>query len=320
MSFKRERRPRWRRVRESAVGVLALSQGNTGFIAPPVRSTCPLRRLGGGENARNAPSERAGRTSTRGTQQPSAPTGDAAVELAADPAINSKPAAAAVAPEGAAMSLAAKRARVRAMYESARQELRQGRTREGVAILRDCLRLDDRDAHSWLLLGRTEARSGRVVEAAVVFEAATAKCPYSVHLWQAWAVLQHRRGDLDQARQLFARGLEVDPGNAYVCHAWGLLEQRADDTERARELFSAAMAKRPQAQVICALGELEASCGRLEQAREVFAGGVRVVSRDRSAIYMAWGRVEEQVAGDFERARAMLDDALKCDHDNVKVM
>jgi tetratricopeptide (TPR) repeat protein len=115
-----------------------------------------------------------------------------------------------------------------------------------------------------------------------------------VHILQAWAVLESKYGRTDEARQLFARGLEVDPGNAYVCHAWGLMEQRLDNTDRARELFRAAFARAPQAKVCTALGELEACSGRVDLAREVFRRGIELCD-EKSHIYMAWARVEEQV-------------------------
>jgi Flp pilus assembly protein TadD len=180
------------------------------------------------------------------------------------------------------------------MYSAAQRELKAGRTRQCVTILREILDLDPKDSHSWLLLGRTVARGGETAKAREIFTKATAACPRSVHILQAWAVLESKYGRTDEARQLFARGLEVDPGNAYVCHAWGLMEQRLDNTDRARELFRAAFARAPQAKVCTALGELEACSGRVDLAREVFRSGIELCD-EKSHIYMAWARVEEQV-------------------------
>lgn len=241
------------------------------------------------------------------------------------------------------------RRQVRALFERAKEEERGGNVPEARRLLRQCLALDRRDAHSWLALARLEARRGgvslRSVDAGgpdstasdtssansnsnagsdrgistgaqvarALFEEGLRECPASVHLLQAWAVLEHRCGDRDAARKLFARGLELEPDNPYVCQAWGLLEQRVGNTETARALFRRSVLLRPHPEVCAAWAVLEAREGNVVRARELFEAGLNACKSPETpssaTIFRSWAEMEERV-GDLPRARELLSKAI----------
>lgn len=215
---------------------------------------------------------------------------------------------------------------VRRTFKRAQAAERDGDISKARSLLRQCLALDRRDAHSWLALARLEARSGvldirsdgiRTAKIAAanaaraLFEEGLRECPDSVHLLQAWAVLEHRCGDRDTARKLFARGNAIEPDNPYISHAWGLLEQRVGNNKKARELFQKAVAMRPHAEVCTAWAVLEARDGNVERARELFEKGLKAYNTTSSiaAIYRSWAEMEERL-GDLPRARELLTKAI----------
>lgn len=231
------------------------------------------------------------------------------------------------------------RRQVRAIFERAKEEERNGRMNEARSLLRQCLSLDRRDAHSWLALARLEARTGGVnlrnqsslqgedetdgerrsngsngaQVARNLFKEGLSECPNSVHLLQAWAVLEHRCGEREAARELFAKGLALEPDNPYVCQAWGLLEQRVGNTEKARDLFSRSVALRPHPEVCAAWAVLEAREGNTDRARDLYDQGLKACksaeSPSSATIFRSWAEMEERV-GDLPRARELLSKAI----------
>ncbi|CDF32431.1 TPR repeat-containing protein [Chondrus crispus] len=227
-----------------------------------------------------------------------------------------------------------KRRVIRATFERARLEERNGNVPIARALYRDCLALDRGDAHSWLALARLEARVGGVnlrvgsdakeitekqshaegaKEAKRLFEEGLRECPDSVHLLQAWAVLEHRCGDRDAARRLFRRGAELEPGNPYVCHAWALLEQREGNTEQARELFKKTLQVGAHPEVCGAWAVLEAREGNMQHARLLFEKGLKNCRSSEgssaSNLWRNWAEMEERI-GDLPRARELLSKAI----------
>eukprot|EP00639_Heterosigma_akashiwo_P032595 CAMPEP_0194723736 /NCGR_PEP_ID=MMETSP0296-20130528/14721_1 /TAXON_ID=39354 /ORGANISM="Heterosigma akashiwo, Strain CCMP2393" /LENGTH=186 /DNA_ID=CAMNT_0039627263 /DNA_START=428 /DNA_END=985 /DNA_ORIENTATION=- len=165
------------------------------------------------------------------------------------------------------------RAKVKELYKQAEAAAARGQAGSARALLTEGVGLDPRDGHSWLALARLEQGLGRHATARQVFAEGVEQCPANVHLWQAWAVMEARLNQVARARELFAAAHALDPGNPYVCHAWGLLEGKEGDAPRARALYRAALDRRSWAQVVVALGELEAAGGDLAAAREAFEWG-----------------------------------------------
>ncbi|KAI0564125.1 TPR repeat containing protein [Gracilaria domingensis] len=233
------------------------------------------------------------------------------------------------------------RRQVRAIFERAKEEERNGNLNEARILLRQCLDLDKQDSHSWLALARLESRAGGVSLrnlphnnqndndserpshssnaargteiARSIFKLGLDECPNSVHLIQAWAVLEHRCGNRDIARQLFARGLALEPDNAYVSQAWGLLEQRVGNTDKARELFRQTVSLRPHPEVCAAWAVLEAREGNIHYARDLYVKGLRACktagNQSSAAIFRSWAEMEERV-GDLPKARELLNKAI----------
>ena len=136
--------------------------------------------------------------------------------------------------------------RVVSLHRRAQAAVKSGDLDEARALLREGLRLDARDAYTWLSLARLTARVGDNDGARDLFDQATAKCPGNVRLIHAHAVFETGRGRPDAARQLFRQAAEVEPGNAYVSHAWGLLEESVGNASAARTIYETLMEAEPQ--------------------------------------------------------------------------
>eukprot|EP00177_Eucheuma_denticulatum_P006244 GFKZ01011386.1.p1 GENE.GFKZ01011386.1~~GFKZ01011386.1.p1 ORF type:complete len:872 (+),score=119.49 GFKZ01011386.1:84-2618(+) len=221
----------------------------------------------------------------------------------------------------------ATRVLVRNTFKRAKAAQRNGDISRARALLRQCLTLDRRDAHSWLALARLESMTVRLnsrhidktMDAANaadtardLFREGLSECPRNVHLLQAWAVLEHRCGDREMARKLFAKGNEIDPENPYISQAWGLLEQREGNTEKARELFRKTVALRPHVEVCSAWAILEAREGNMERARELFQQGLarcELTGSGAANVYRSWAEMEERM-GDLRRASGLLNKAI----------
>lgn len=234
--------------------------------------------------------------------------------------------------------------RVRALFRKAKAAEREGRHNIARALLEQCLRLDPRDAHSWLALAKLAARGSRRLRqenanakevdhhdddpapepnetddvyaaARSIFRQGLQNCPNNVHLLQAFGVLEHRAGDRAAARKLFARGLAVDPNNAYVCQAWGLLEQRVGNKDAARRLFKSSVGHRANPEVFGSWASLEAQEGNNAVARELLqkgldaCGGREKASKSSANLYRSWAQLEERL-GDLPRARELLSKAI----------
>jgi len=171
---------------------------------------------------------------------------------------------------------AGKNWKVVALHRRAQAAIRAGNFEEGRELLRKGLKLDARDAHSWLSLARLEARVGDAEEARRLFVRATHLCPDNVRLVHANAVFEAKAGHKAAARALFESAAELEPGNAYVSHAWGLLEESAGNASAAQRIYADLMDARPQAQVCVAWAALEAREGNLARAREIYERGWRL--------------------------------------------
>lgn len=215
------------------------------------------------------------------------------------------------------------------MFQEAKNLERQGLWNEASALYSRILEKEPKDAHSHLALARLEARreqkghpSSKLdpndedfvqTTAQLMFANGTIHCPKSVHLWQAWAVYEESRGHSERARELFEEALALEPQNPYVCHAFGLYYKKLGEITRAMALFSSALVTNSTAALVCSLGELLISQGKLDETRELYAHHLEKLTKekDRIEVYLASAWLEERYFQDLERAKTLLNIALE---------
>ena len=163
--------------------------------------------------------------------------------------------------------------RVISLHKKAQAAIKVGAFDEADELLREGLRLDQHDAHTWLSLARLTARVGDADEARELFERGTDTCPNNVRLVHARAVFETKSGRPAEARSLFTQAADMEPGNAYVSHAWGLLEESVGNATAAQGIYADLMSVKPQAQVCAAWAQLEARMGNIPRARSIYEQG-----------------------------------------------
>ena len=236
------------------------------------------------------------------------------------------------------------RDKIKSMFKTAKNMERIGRWRKASQILRDILEIDPKDSHSHLALARLESRreqNGKIKQTDISFSSnkkkshtkndenedspfkdnaarnafrhGTKMCPKSVHLWQAWAVYEQELGNNEKAAELFRKALELDDCNPYVCHAFGLMEKRGGNVKHARELWEKALTKQSTAALVCSLGQLYASSGEPDKARDLYAGNINrfLSERERIEIYLAAAWLEERHFSNIDEALNLLKRALE---------
>ena len=150
---------------------------------------------------------------------------------------------------------------------------------KAIRLLRKCLEIDERDAHSYLALARITQKLDGVDSARVVFRNGLESCGgSSVHLLQAWATLEMRTNNTNAATQLFEQALQVDKSNPYVCHSYGLMSLGLGDVDKTRMLWRTPLSHdRASAALICSLGELETNTGN--PGKEIMYFVIHTLSR-----------------------------------------
>lgn len=209
----------------------------------------------------------------------------------------------------------------------------------------------------WQSWGVTEKRAGNFDKARLLFQRATKEDPKHAPSWQAWAILEKELGNYEKARQLFGTAVKSDPkdrpswqawaimekelGNykearrlfeeapkdVPTWQAWAIMEKEAGNFNRARELFQEATKGDPRhtaAWQAWAMMDLE--LGNLEEALEKAERALSFAAPDDFYPYIARGKVL-QVCGqhqnskaDFEKARAILQERLKAQKNNGKLL
>ncbi|KAJ8601861.1 hypothetical protein CTAYLR_002671 [Chrysophaeum taylorii] len=191
--------------------------------------------------------------------------------------------------------------RVRAMYQRARGELRNGRRRQGIATLEEACATYPPDAHSWLLLGRVLGEAGEREASMRTFERALVACPNSVHLAHAAGVASLGDGDAGRARRYFELALALEPDNAHARHSLARLDVAAGNGAAARRWLRGADAS---AALLVARCELDVADGRPtdQVVRELRAAAARLEEEDEEVVGGESGRRAE--AARLERAAA----------------
>ncbi len=219
---------------------------------------------------------------------------------------------------------------------------RQGRWGEAHTLFEKILKKNPKDSHSHLAIARLEARregiqgaSGELLKnqefptkAQIAFERGTKACPQNIFLLQAWAIYeQQNRGDMKRSRELFDEAVGVDPHNPYVCHAYSLMEKKLGNNEAAisllKQVLDAPSAK-VTAALVCSLGEIYISEGKLTEARVLYRHHVDKIEssnmarrrlhlpteKDRVEVYLASAWLEERHFRELRKARDLLRKAL----------
>lgn len=122
-------------------------------------------------------------------------------------------------------------------FKKAKQLERQGDYRGSLALLRECITMNEHDAHSYLAMGRITLKLDGIEPARKVFRSGCDKCRSNVHLLQAWALMEMRAKNTIKATELFERALEIDDSNPYVCHSYGLMCLELGNEDKARSLW-----------------------------------------------------------------------------------
>jgi len=254
-----------------------------------------------------------------------------------------------------------KKRRVRTMFRQAKEMERTGQWGQACTHLKKILELDPFDSYTHLALCRLQSRKERgnsggihvnkryskwsdsdlngmeITQSLVIeiepFSAArdaffegTQKCPTSIHLWQAWALHEESQGNLPFARRLFQQALSLDEINPYVCHGYGLLEHRCGNFNTAQELWERPLKSdkkgKSSAALVCSLGKLLVSKGKLLEARTLYLQHVSKIKSERevSEVYLAAAWLEEKHFTNMDKAEELLNLVLKKSPGNSRAM
>jgi tetratricopeptide (TPR) repeat protein len=226
---------------------------------------------------------------------------------------------------------------VRALFERAKEEERAGSIDETRRLLRQCLALDRRDAHSWLALARLEARCGGVslkpnsspnspasplaAPSQKSAELDLSATPLSTDACDAPGrpsssasstpspSTSLQNSGIELARSLFDEGVRECPSSVHLLQAWAVLEHRCGDCQTARTLFARGLALEPDNPYVCqAWGLLEQRGGNTEAARDLFSRSVNL--RPHPEVCAAWAVLEAR-EGNIPRARELFQSGLK---------
>jgi hypothetical protein len=100
----------------------------------------------------------------------------------------------------------------RLLYNRGQAMLREGRPGEAGKLFREALRMDVRQARSWIALGYVQASEGRYLEAGKSFKRALFFDPEALLAHYNLGRLYQREGRKKMARREFERELEMNPG------------------------------------------------------------------------------------------------------------
>lgn len=209
------------------------------------------------------------------------------------------------------------RRQVRSLFERAKEEERAGSIEETRRLLRQCLVLDRRDAHSWLALARLEARCGGVSlkpnsspsSPASPLTGATVNAGGRLGGESDSSQVSKQNSGAELARRLFEEGVKECPTSVHLLQAWAVLEHRCGDREAARKLFARGLKLEPDNPYVCqAWGLLEQRGGNTEAARDLFSRSVNL--RPHPEVCAAWAVLEAR-EGNVKRARELFQCGLQ---------
>ncbi|KAH9892353.1 pre-mRNA splicing factor [Xylariomycetidae sp. FL2044] len=217
----------------------------------------------------------------------------------------------------------------RGMYETAR------------AIYAYTLRVFPTSKTIWLAAAELERNHGTKDELWQVLEKAVNAVPRSEVLWMMLAKEKWQAGDIDDARRVLGRAFKQNPDNEDIWLAAVKLEAENDMTDRARSLLKEARQEAPtdrvwvksvaferqlhdldaaldlvqqalnlfpaSAKLWMMKGQIYEELGKLLQAREAYATGVKAVSGS-VPLWLLYSRLEEKL-GQLPKARSVLDRA-----------
>ncbi|MEO8299175.1 MAG: tetratricopeptide repeat protein [Burkholderiales bacterium] len=163
-----------------------------------------------------------------------------------------------------------------------------------LALALDCLQvavtLQPKLGLSWLLLGDVLVRFDRFTEARDAFAQAVPLFdddPLHSHALLRWAQALTKTGDAEQSKAAFRACLDQTPDNLDAVLGLGHAELWLDNEPAAAAHFEAALARidRPPRELLVNYGSALQSCGRYDEARQVFA---RVVTEHPTDFVSQW--------------------------------
>lgn len=157
-----------------------------------------------------------------------------------------------------------------ALYYSNRgaEELRDGRTSEGLDLLRTAVRLDPELAEAWINLGVAERRTGDLVAAEAAYRRALEVDASTVTGYQNLSALLRLVGREQEAEDLLALVDRSGNRNPFSYLALGDLSLRLGRLEEAGRFYRRAVRLDPrQAESLAALGHWALASGRTREAQ-----------------------------------------------------
>ena len=167
------------------------------------------------------------------------------------------------------------------------------------------------DGPLWMKLSHVHTRSHDLKQAEATLREAIESCPDNAQLRQALADLCRRQKRFDEAREHFRGAMSIEPQMRSVYDSWGRMESHLGRYAAATSLFKRGLAIKPSARSYHALGVLQDTQGRGNEARETLRAGLRL--RDEQAnpqLLHALGMLEVR-AGNVQRARQSFLSALE---------
>ncbi|KAI1501486.1 pre-mRNA splicing factor [Biscogniauxia marginata] len=217
----------------------------------------------------------------------------------------------------------------RGMYETAR------------AIYAYALRVFPTSKTIWLAAADLERNHGSKEDLWQVLEKAVNAVPRSEVLWMMLAKEKWQAGEIDNARRVLARAFQQNPNNEDIWLAAVKLEAENDQIEQARGLLKTARQEAPTdrvwmksvaferqlndldaaldliqqalnlfpayAKLWMIKGQIYEDLGKMLQAREAYATGVKAVPSS-VPLWLLYSRLEEKL-GQIPKARSVLDRA-----------
>lgn len=127
-----------------------------------------------------------------------------------------------------------------------------------------------------------------------------------------WASREWKMKDASVAARLCKRALECDPANPFALTLLGNIKAEIGDYKGAREAFKGALISAKHISALQSWGRMEASLGRLDDARRLFRAALSLDDSNQHVL-QAWG-VAEANAGRVNAARSLFKQCVGKDN------
>lgn len=198
-------------------------------------------------------------------------------------------------------------------------ESKQGNLDQAVGLFRRALGVSPMNTQVMQAWACVEGRRGNRVKAVELFKKAIETRPADSAIYQAYAMLLKDVGNIKGARRLFDLGIQADAKHLPTYTAWAVLEAQEGNLDTARQIFQRGVWAGPRKPGVSRLWQtwacVEADSGNLQPAREYFKYALDAEALPPAITLLMWAEVEEKF-GDLERARSLLEDAVRVEPRN----